>query len=34
VFVDSISSTDLLVSDIKALAAVAHRAGVPLVVYV
>lgn len=33
VFVESISSTDLRVSDIKALATVAHKAGVPLVVY-
>ncbi|TVY13216.1 Homocysteine synthase [Lachnellula arida] len=32
VFVESISSTDLLVSDIAALAAVAHDAGVPLIV--
>ncbi|KAE9372224.1 hypothetical protein N431DRAFT_408314 [Stipitochalara longipes BDJ] len=32
VFVESISSTDLLMSDIKALATVAHKAGVPLVV--
>ncbi|PMD56540.1 homocysteine synthase CysD [Hyaloscypha bicolor E] len=32
VFVESISSTDLLMSDIKALAAVAHNLGVPLVV--
>jgi O-acetylhomoserine/O-acetylserine sulfhydrylase len=34
VFVESISSTDLLMSDIKALAAVAHDLGVPLVVCV
>jgi O-acetylhomoserine/O-acetylserine sulfhydrylase len=34
VFVESISSTDLLMSDIKALAAVAHNLGVPLVVCV
>jgi len=33
VFVESISSTELLVSDIEGLAAVAHEAGVPLVVY-
>lgn len=33
VFVESISSTDLLVSNIAALATVAHEAGVPLVVY-
>jgi O-acetylhomoserine/O-acetylserine sulfhydrylase-like pyridoxal-dependent enzyme len=32
VFVESISS-DLIVSDIKALATVAHEAGVPLIVY-
>ncbi|TVY87780.1 Homocysteine synthase [Lachnellula willkommii] len=32
VFVESISSTDLLVSDIAALATVAHEAGVPLIV--
>ncbi|TVY54523.1 Sulfhydrylase FUB7 [Lachnellula cervina] len=32
VFVESISSTDLLVSNIAALATVAHEAGVPLVV--
>jgi len=34
VFIESVSSTELLVSDIKDLAAVAHKAGVPLVVYV
>jgi O-acetylhomoserine/O-acetylserine sulfhydrylase-like pyridoxal-dependent enzyme len=34
VFVESISSTDLLMSDIKALAAVAQNLGVPLVVCV
>jgi O-acetylhomoserine/O-acetylserine sulfhydrylase len=32
VFVESISSTDLLVADIEALAKAAHKAGVPLVV--
>ncbi|TVY22394.1 Sulfhydrylase FUB7 [Lachnellula hyalina] len=32
VFVESISSTDLLVSDISTLAVVAHNAGVPLIV--
>ena len=32
VFVESISSTNLLVSDIAALAAVAHEVGVPLIV--
>ncbi|TVY36405.1 Homocysteine synthase [Lachnellula subtilissima] len=32
VFVESISSTDLLVSDIAALAVVVHEAGVPLIV--
>ncbi|PMD39042.1 O-acetylhomoserine sulfhydrylase [Hyaloscypha variabilis F] len=32
VFVESVSSIDLLVSDIRALATVAHKAGVPLVV--
>lgn len=34
VFVESISSSDLVVSDLKVLAAVAHKAGVPLVVKV
>jgi len=33
VFVESISSTDLLVSDISTLAVVVHDAGVPLIVY-
>jgi O-acetylhomoserine/O-acetylserine sulfhydrylase-like pyridoxal-dependent enzyme len=32
VFVDCVSITDLLVSDIETLAAVAHHAGVPLIV--
>ncbi len=32
IFVESISSKDLLVSDIEALAAVAREAGVPLIV--
>jgi len=34
VFIESVSSTELLVSDTNALADVAHQAGVPLVVYV
>jgi O-acetylhomoserine/O-acetylserine sulfhydrylase len=34
VFMESMSSPELLVSDIEHLAAVAHKAGVPLVVYV
>ena len=33
VFVESIPSTELLVSDLETIAAVAHEAGVPLVVY-
>jgi O-acetylhomoserine/O-acetylserine sulfhydrylase len=33
VFVESISSAELLVSGIEAFAAVAHEAGVPLIVY-
>ncbi len=32
IFVESISSVDLLVADIEALAEVAHAAGIPLVV--
>jgi O-acetylhomoserine/O-acetylserine sulfhydrylase len=32
VFVESISNSDLLVSDIEALASLAHEAGVPLIV--